>query len=157
MISRAQKRVVSDATGAFALSELARGATCTVRAQQPGGTIGVKDAAHPGDDIVIAMRPLGSLNGSAQTTDGVAVEQFTISIQNQELEQTRSETVTCSGGNWALQRVVPGKLNLFARDNSGEFARMEVELAPGQNLTGIGLAFVPRSGPGSVLPVAATP
>jgi hypothetical protein len=146
-IFRGQKRVVSDATGAFLLTGLARATTCKVRAQEPGGTVGVNDGAHPGDEIVVAMRRLGSLSGSAQTTDGQAVERFTISIQNLDVQQTRSETVTSSGGNWTLPGVVPGKLRLFAHDDSGEFALMEAELSPGQSLSGVALAFAPRRGP----------
>jgi hypothetical protein len=67
-VLRESKRVASDAQGDFTLTEVSRAAsTCTVRAEQPGGSIGVTENITPGQDIVISMAPAAASSDSQQS------------------------------------------------------------------------------------------
>jgi hypothetical protein len=133
-------RVLSDPEGRFSLGGLARDAVCTLRGEQPGSTIGLRRQARPGDDVVISLPAMGALAGTAATADGQPVEQFMLSIRNEDTGGARNETISAQGGHWTLSSLQPGTLQIKARAASG-FAQLRTELAPGATLQDVLLEF----------------
>ena len=134
-------RVVSDPEGLFRIDGLENGVTCTVRAEVPGGSVGVAKGAHPGDDIVVMVPALGTLSGTAALVDGSPLSNFTLSVRDPVTGVKRRETVTVVDGRWSLTRVVPGQLQLLAFEPAGSLAEAGCELSPGQVRDGIQLQF----------------
>jgi hypothetical protein len=143
---REGKRVVSDSAGAFLVTDIARSAsTCAVRAEEPGGSVGLAEGVKPGDDIVLSMRPLGAVSGIVQTADGHTVGPFIVAVTNEHYRQQRVEDVPNGVSSWTVPNLLPGELKLLARAATGEVAEQTVELAPGQRLGGVRLEFARSS------------
>ena len=140
-LTRRPSRVVTDSEGRFRIDGLDSDAHCAVRAEQPGGSIGVAASVHPGDDIVVTLPPLGSLSGTARRADGSPAANFTLAMRDPDIGVARSETVFTREGRWSLARVVPGHLQLSAFESSAGVAEARIELAPGEQRDGIELQF----------------
>jgi hypothetical protein len=140
-VLREARRVVSDGTGSFTLADVSRAATsCTVRAEEPGGSFGEKQQVTPGEDVVVKMSALGALSGTVHAVDGREVREFVVSVTPAgEQRQSRAEAVTSADGSWKLAHVPPGTLQIKAQTVQGEIATETVELAPGQSLDGVQL------------------
>ncbi|HLK40386.1 MAG TPA: carboxypeptidase regulatory-like domain-containing protein [Polyangiaceae bacterium] len=140
------KRVVSDSTGRFIIGALARDATCVVRADEPEGASAERKDVAPGDaDVVVTLPALGALRGTATTEDGRPIDRLEIGVRVDETGKTRSETVALKDGTWQLDRISPGRLAIFARDEQGATAELRADLAPGQTLEGVRVSL--RAGP----------
>jgi hypothetical protein len=128
------KRVVSDPQGRFAIANLQRGTLCSVRAEQPRGSLALKEGVRPGDDVTLALPELGALRGSASLPDGLGVDRFSITVQEGTSGRSRTEAVVSDHGHWALGKVLPGQLRITAWDDQGAAAQAQVDLAPGQTV-----------------------
>jgi hypothetical protein len=136
----ASRRVISDPTGQFQVDGLAPGTSCTVRAEQPYGPVGLKADVRPGDDITVPLPALGVLSGTAMS-EGTPVEQFTMTLEEAHTGRRRSETVTAPRGAWRLERVVPGQIAIVASDGRGGTAQGDVTLGEGEARGGVALQF----------------
>jgi hypothetical protein len=103
-----------------------------VRAEQPHGSLALKQDVRPGDDVTLALPDLGGLRGSALLPDGRAVDRFSITVQEGTSRRSRTEALVSEHGHWALGKVLPGQLRITAWDDQGAAAQAQVDLAPGQ-------------------------
>ena len=114
------KRVMSDPEGRFVLGGLEARTLCTVRAEQPYGSVGLQGDVHPGDEVAVTLPDLGTLRGTAVMANGRTVDQFTLSVQERDTGRARNESVTATGGNWTMAKVVPGRLENLGARRGGE-------------------------------------
>jgi hypothetical protein len=150
----ADHRVVSDAEGRFTIAGLTRRGACTVRAEQPYGATGVLRDVRAGDEVVVALPSLGVLAGTAVGADGRPVEALRVSVRDEDTGTSRTEELSCPGGQWRLGKVMPGKVQILASDPSRGSAQQRVELAPGQTLDGLRLEL---AAPLAVAPMTPPP
>jgi hypothetical protein len=139
---RQSARVMSDPEGRFAIDGLARDAVCTVRGEEPDGAVALKREAHPGDNVVISLPAMGALAGMAVTADGQPVEQFMVSVKNEQTGGMRNEAISAPRGRWTLGNLQPGTLQIRAQAGR-VFARLQTELTPGGTLRDLQLEFAP--------------
>jgi hypothetical protein len=132
--------VVSDPKGRFRIDGLDSNATCMVRAEQPGGSIGLTNNVRPGAETNVVLPAFGTLSGDAALPDGSSVTSFALSVRDPETGARNESIVTTTAGRWSLPRVVPGHLQLFA-SAPGAVAQASFELSPGQVRDGIQLRF----------------
>jgi hypothetical protein len=136
-------RTVSDATGRFAIDGVARGLTCTVRVEQPFGAVGIRKGARPGEDVIVTIPATGSLSGMAVDATGAPVTRFVATIREPHAGVFRSQVIWSADGRWAIQRVPPGRVDLFADDRRGGTARTTIVVLPEQSVDDIRLQFRP--------------
>jgi hypothetical protein len=143
----ASQRVLTGADGRFRLGGLSRGAHFTVRAEQPHGAAAVQRDAEAGADILIKLPAVGILRGSAFDSKGAIVTRFSVQATHVESGHTRAASIVTATGEWSLERVVAGRVQIVATDEEGRTAAQEIELGAGQQRTGIQLAFHPAADP----------
>jgi Carboxypeptidase regulatory-like domain len=134
----AASRALGDAEGHFVLRNLAAGAECTLRAEQPYGPAAVLQGVHPGDaDVVVVLPTLATVQGTATGPDGRAEDQVTLTLR--ETSTGRAQTVRSTDGHFRFTKVVPGHQQLRANDAAGNTGRTEFDLASGASLDGVQL------------------
>ncbi len=90
----------------------------------------------------------GSLRGVAISADGRPVEQFDLTVRERETGRVLSQKISGAGGAWALAKMVPGDVEIFASDAEGAVAHERIALGPGQALGGLRLQLrVPTTSP----------
>jgi len=139
-----RRRAVSDTAGRFVIDGVARDRTCTVRAEQPFGAVGIRKGVHAGDDVVVTMPATGSLSGTAIDPSGAPVGRFVVTIREPASDFFRSQVIWSTDGRWTIPRVPPGRVELFVDDRSGQTARAAIVLSPDTSVDDIRLQFRPR-------------
>ncbi len=139
-------RVLTDVEGRFVIDRLSSaGASYELRAEAPGHALGVVRGVKPGDgDASIALPPAGSLAG--EVDDRCGNSPVRIMAVNTDSGETRTLPIPPSTRSFLLDGLSPGRLRLEAvcADNSAA-ASITTELSAGQKVTGLRLAFEPRS------------
>jgi hypothetical protein len=134
------RRAVTDTAGRFRIDGLDSSAACLVRAEQPGGSVGITRNVRPGDETTVVLPALGTLSGDAAFPDGSPVTGFALSVRDPETGTRNERVVKTAAGRWSVPRVVPGRLQLFA-SATGAVAQANLDLSPGQARDGIQLQF----------------
>lgn len=131
--------ILTDTEGRFTLERLADG-TYVLWAYRQGGGEAVLEGVVAGSDVTITLERPGVLAGTVSIEGGVPPERFTIHAQASERGITLEDAFFRTNGAWRLTNVPPGKYEVQVESNDGA-AKLEVELAPGEDETHLVLAL----------------
>lgn len=140
---REGRRALSDVEGRFELHGLAESGTFVVTAQWPLGGEAKVEGVRAGGAIDLLLQALGSLSGTAVNAEGQPVVQLSLQLSNAQTGQQRAEVLFAPGGQWRIDNVTPGPLQLIANDPHRNVAMASWTLSPKQKLTGLRLEFRP--------------
>lgn len=138
-----QGRVLTDAEGHFRLTGIAKQATVAVRAELDDGSVVLRRGVAAGALLELKIPAPGTLRGVVTDAQGRAVPRYLLRAVETETGATRGAQFASPGGEFVLERVAPGRLALTALGPEGESAELHADLAPGQTLSGLRLAFRP--------------
>jgi PDZ domain len=133
---------MTDPDGRFAIEKLAPG-THTLRAYRRGGGEALAEGVAVGADVVLTIRPTGSIAGKV-VSDGAVPDEMTIELVDRQTGFSRGERFFRTAGEFALRDLPSGSYAMAVRafDGTGD---AEVELADGQDLTGLVVRLAGRA------------
>ena len=134
--------VLTDLAGGFAVTELSPG-SYTVRVHRRGGGESIAEHVAVGANLTMTIAPTAHLSGTV-TCGGVAVEEFTISVVDEDSGYYRSEHFFRTGARWTLAGLPAGELAVAAETNLGT-ARVVVVLSSGERKSGVDLTLDART------------
>jgi protocatechuate 3,4-dioxygenase beta subunit len=137
-----RRPIMTDTDGRFAMEKLSPG-TYTVRAYRRGGGEALADGVAVGADIVMTIRPTGSIAGRV-VSEGAVPEEITIVLADQQTGFSRRERFFRTAGEFALRDLPPGSFAVSVRAFEGT-GDAEAVLAEGQNLTGLMVRMAGRA------------
>lgn len=150
-------RRLSDTDGRFAFTDLAPGGTFTLSAETMDGAGTVrKPGLHAPADVQLRLRAPGAVHGTLQLADGKPADSFSVVYRDFDSGATRTAFFGKTQGRFTLERVAPGRLELFGATAMGESTHVEVSLNPGQTLSGVALRL-PLPGLGAASSTANAP
>jgi protocatechuate 3,4-dioxygenase beta subunit len=139
---RPGRPIMTDTDGRFEIEKLAPG-TYTLRAHRRGGGEALAEGVAVGAHADLTIRQTGSIAGKV-VSDGAVPDEMTIVLADWQTGFSRRERFFRTAGEFALRDLPPGRLAVAVRtfDGTGD---AEVELAEGQNLTGLVVRVVGRA------------
>jgi len=138
-----KKPVVTDATGAFKISNLSP-ATYTVRAYRKGGGEAIAEHVASGTrNARLVMKPTGSLSGTVTLEGGHAPDDVTISVTDVKVGFSRREQLFRTQGAFVLADLPAGTFTVRASAAEGQ-VETQVTLAEGEHKTGLALQLEAR-------------
>jgi hypothetical protein len=150
-------RVLTDPEGEFELSGLRPGARYTLRVKQPFDNAAVLHGVTEGQTVRFVLPASGSITGTLADPRGAPLPYAQVSAQSPETRITR-DAVSGPDGTFSIERIPAGHVQLSAGHPTLGIARLELDLAPGQRVTGQALSLArPPAHPARGVPEGATP
>jgi protocatechuate 3,4-dioxygenase beta subunit len=140
--SSSRRPILTDTDGRFAIEKLRPG-KYTLHAYRRGGGDALAQNVAVGADIVLTIRPTGSIAGRV-VSDGAVPEEMTIVVANRQTAFSRRERFYRTAGEFAFRELPPGSFELSVRAVEGT-GDAEAQLTEGQNLTGLVVRLVGRA------------
>jgi hypothetical protein len=104
----------------------------SVRAEEPdGSSVSVKRDVVPGAEIKIALPNTSKLAGTVADEHGRPLDSFMLELVAAELDSPRVLQFSRANGRFAINRVPPGKLSLFASGGADLSAHSQIDLSAG--------------------------
>lgn len=126
------RRALTEPDGTFVLGRLDPDGHFSVRAEEPdGSTVSVKRDVVPGAEIKIALPNTSKLAGTVADEQGRPLDSFMLELVAAELDNPRVLQFSRANGRFAISRVPPGKLRLFASGEPDLSAHSEIDLSAG--------------------------
>ena len=136
-LSPSPRRVLSDARGSFELTGLDAAGRYLLRAVEPAGSAITVHDVSPSDAVTIHMPPAAALRGRVVDSAGQPVQRFTLHATLQHSGGAITRSYQHADGEFELERLAPGNVQLTAESASGALALEDLLLAPGQRLDGV--------------------
>lgn len=136
-LSGARRRVLTDLEGRFNLAGLATDQRYTLRAVDPYGAAVVRHEVATGHDVQLRLLATGSIAGVAIDTAGHPVTEFTLRATNPATGSGMTRTVLDGGGRFSISELAPGSIGLSVENSAGDTGEVELDLAPGAQLTDV--------------------
>ena len=127
--SNTRPPVLTDDEGRFEVVGL-RDAKYELVAESGGGQERSTVIAKPGEDVSLALAPLGTVQGEV-TLDGQPLQQFGVRVQG---PTSRGTQVRDAGGHFEIGRLDPGTYELVVTAPEGS-GRAEITVGPGETVT----------------------
>jgi hypothetical protein len=135
-------RVVTDTNGDFRFEGVGPGEH-VVRAFRIDGGEAMAANVVAGDRLTLTMRRPGSIAGRL-AGGGVLPERMRVRVHELDTSFERTEEYYRTGGAFVVRGLPPGRFRVSAAAG-GQIGGVEVELAPGQALTGLAIPIGPRT------------
>jgi hypothetical protein len=132
-------RVLTNADGTFELTGLRPGARYTLRVKQPFENAAVLHGVTEGQTVRFTLPPSGSVAGTLLDRSGGPLPFALVSAQSTDTGITR-EAQSGPDGSFLLERIPAGHVQVVAMVPGLGFARLELDHAPGQRMTGQALS-----------------
>jgi len=123
---------MTDQTGSFRVEGLKSQAAYDLYVDHQSGLKDVRRSVTPGNFVDIALPAAATVTGTVVSADGKPVANFGVLVNNKEANVSRSESFSNINGEFKIDQVHPGLLEIAVYSDDDRSVQREVRIAPGQ-------------------------